>query len=231
MVLTDNQGNRSRKLQLKNNNLTSPLSEGQTHTFNLRNRSLESPLDMNNLNRISFALEDPRDKWFLEKISISTHSVKYTAPVESWINSNSINKTYNLSATGNSLNRQIDRKNKIYQVSVVTSNSKDAGTDANVTLNLFGEFGDSSARALEQKWRDLFEKGRTDNFELEILDLGKLKKAVLAHDNARFNADWLCDRVEVKDTVTGEVTVFPCMQWIGKKKASTLQRELFPRDG
>ena len=110
----------------------------------------------------------------------------------------------------------------------MTANIKEAGTDANVTLHLFGELGDSGPRKLEQKWRDLFEKGRTDNFQLDILDLGTLKKAVLAHDNAGFKADWLCDKVVVTDPTNGDVTVFPCKQWIGKKKGQGLSVEIFP---
>ena len=56
---------------------------------------------------------------------------------------------------------------------VVTSDEKGAGTDANVKITVYGSLGDSGKRPLEKRWRDLFERGQTDDFELEIIDLGR----------------------------------------------------------
>ncbi|XP_071954737.1 lipoxygenase homology domain-containing protein 1-like [Antedon mediterranea] len=118
-----------------------------------------------------------------------------------------------------------------YEVIVVTSDEKGAGTDANVSITIYGTNGDSGKQALKQKWRDLFEKGQTDKFKLEILDLGKLQKIRIEHDNAGFkNAAWLCDRVEIINTANNERTVFPCGKWLDKKKGDgELFKELFPQ--
>ena len=51
-----------------------------------------------------------------------------------------------------------------------------AGTDANVSITIYGENGDSGKRPLKQRFRDLFERKQTDKFALEILDLGELSK-------------------------------------------------------
>ena len=56
---------------------------------------------------------------------------------------------------------------------VITSDEKGAGTDANVKITVYGSLGDSGKRPLEKRWRDLFERGQTDDFELEIIDLGR----------------------------------------------------------
>ena len=59
-----------------------------------------------------------------------------------------------------------------YNVQVITSDEKGAGTDANVKITMYGSLGDSGQRALEKRWRDLFERGQSDVFELDCIDLG-----------------------------------------------------------
>ena len=60
-----------------------------------------------------------------------------------------------------------------YEVIVVTGDVKGAGTNANVSITLYGQTGDSGKRELTQKFRDLFERKQTDKFEIEVLDLGE----------------------------------------------------------
>lgn len=60
-----------------------------------------------------------------------------------------------------------------YEVIVITGDVKGAGTNANVSITLYGQTGDSGKRELTQKFRDLFERKQTDKFEIEVLDLGK----------------------------------------------------------
>ena len=50
---------------------------------------------------------------------------------------------------------------------------KSAGTDANVSIILYGTLGDTGVRPLKQKGRNLFERGQVDEFVIECLDLGK----------------------------------------------------------
>ena len=58
---------------------------------------------------------------------------------------------------------------------VVTGDERGAGTDANVYITIYGTNGDTGKRELKQKFRDLFERGRTDKFQVEAIDLGKLE--------------------------------------------------------
>ncbi|XP_071500737.1 lipoxygenase homology domain-containing protein 1-like [Diadema antillarum] len=116
-----------------------------------------------------------------------------------------------------------------YEVIVVTSDEKGSGTDANVMITIYGKNGDSGKQPLKQRFRDLFEKGQTDKFKLEVLDLGELEKLRIEHDNAGFNAGWLCDHVEIVNLATGKRTLFPCRKWLDKKKGDgELFKELFP---
>lgn len=59
-----------------------------------------------------------------------------------------------------------------YEIVVVTGDVQGAGTNANVSITLYGTNGDSGKRELKQKFRDLFERKQTDKFEVEVLDLG-----------------------------------------------------------
>ena len=58
---------------------------------------------------------------------------------------------------------------------VVTSDEKGAGTDANVKITIYGSLGDSGKRPLQKRWRDLFERGQTDDFDIDCIDLGNIQ--------------------------------------------------------
>ncbi|XP_054253211.1 lipoxygenase homology domain-containing protein 1 [Indicator indicator] len=117
-----------------------------------------------------------------------------------------------------------------YETIVVTGFEKGAGTDANVFITIFGLNGDSGKRALKQKFRNLFERGKTNRFYLETLDMGELKKVRIEHDNTGLAPGWLVERVEITNSATGVTTIFPCGKWLDEKRGDGLiWRELFPR--
>ncbi|XP_030048769.1 lipoxygenase homology domain-containing protein 1 [Microcaecilia unicolor] len=117
-----------------------------------------------------------------------------------------------------------------YEVIVVTGYEKGSGTDANVFITIFGSNGDSGKHALKQKAKNLFERGKTNRFYLETLDLGELKRVKVEHDNSGLAPGWLLERVEVTNTANGVTTVFPCGKWLDKKKGDgELWREIYPK--
>ncbi|XP_050769305.1 lipoxygenase homology domain-containing protein 1 [Gymnogyps californianus] len=117
-----------------------------------------------------------------------------------------------------------------YETIVVTGFEKGAGTDANVFITIFGLNGDSGKRALKQKFRNLFERGKTNRFYLETLDMGELKKVRIEHDNSGLASGWLVERVEITNSATGVTTIFPCGKWLDENRGDGLiWRELFPR--
>uniref|UniRef100_A0A8C3KZD0 Lipoxygenase homology domains 1 n=1 Tax=Chrysolophus pictus TaxID=9089 RepID=A0A8C3KZD0_CHRPC len=117
-----------------------------------------------------------------------------------------------------------------YETIVVTGFEKGAGTDANVFITIFGLNGDSGKRALKQKFRNLFERGKTSRFYLETLDMGELKKVRIEHDNSGLAPGWLVERVEITNSATGVTTIFPCGKWLDENRGDGLiWRELFPR--
>uniref|UniRef100_A0A8C3H224 Lipoxygenase homology PLAT domains 1 n=1 Tax=Corvus moneduloides TaxID=1196302 RepID=A0A8C3H224_CORMO len=116
-----------------------------------------------------------------------------------------------------------------YETIVVTGFEKGAGTDANVFITIYGLNGDSGKRALKQKFRNLFERGKTNRFYLETLDMGELKKVRIEHDNSGLAPGWLVERVEITNSATGVTTIFPCGKWLDENRGDGLIcRDLFP---
>eukprot|EP00041_Stephanoeca_diplocostata_P002284 m.25236 g.25236 ORF g.25236 m.25236 type:complete len:264 (+) comp13152_c0_seq1:61-852(+) len=120
-----------------------------------------------------------------------------------------------------------------YQITTTTSDIKGGGTDANVSITLFGSLNDSTGKRLLRKSKthlDKFEKGHRDVFEIEALDLGQIKKVRIEHDGKGIkNSDWHLESVTVENMSTNEKTDFPCGQWISKRRGDKLLfKELFP---
>ncbi|XP_059102112.1 lipoxygenase homology domain-containing protein 1 [Peromyscus eremicus] len=116
-----------------------------------------------------------------------------------------------------------------YEIIVTTGYEPGAGTDANIFVTIFGANGDTGKRELKQKMRNLFERGSTDRFFLETLELGELRKVRLEHDGSGYYSGWLVEKVEVTNTSTGVATIFSCGRWLDKSRGDGLTwRELFP---
>uniref|UniRef100_A0A8C9SD10 Lipoxygenase homology PLAT domains 1 n=1 Tax=Scleropages formosus TaxID=113540 RepID=A0A8C9SD10_SCLFO len=117
-----------------------------------------------------------------------------------------------------------------YEIIVVTGNEKGAGTDANVSITIYGSNGDSGKRPLRQKYRNLFERGHTDRFLLEMLDLGELQRVKMEHDNSGVSPGWLLARVELTNTANGVTTIFPCEKWLDATRLDKQTgRMLYPK--
>lgn len=117
-----------------------------------------------------------------------------------------------------------------YEIIVITGDVKDAGTDANVHITLYGVNGDSGRQHLRKKFRNLYERGRSDRFILEILDLGELLRVKVEHDNSGSNCGWYLECVEVTNTANSVTTIFQCGKWLDTGKADgQLYRVLYPR--
>merc|ERR1712096_199457 len=94
-----------------------------------------------------------------------------------------------------------------YIVTVKTGDKFGAGTDANVYIQLFGESGETVEMKLDNA-KDNFETGKTDNFSLDMPNVGPLKRVVLRHDNSGASSGWFCESVSVR--YGASVTEFFC---------------------
>ena len=97
-----------------------------------------------------------------------------------------------------------------YRVSVWTSDVFGAGTDANVYIQIFGEDGDTGRIDLDNPGKNDFETNQMDVFEFENMNVGKMSKIRIGHDNSGLGAAWHLDKVVVENQVTGESATFLC---------------------
>ena len=86
-----------------------------------------------------------------------------------------------------------------WHVWVHTSDTRGAGTDANVYMVVYGknkdgEYKKSDLITLDNKG-DNFEGGEVDRFKVEMDDIGKPYKLRVGHDNSGSFAGWHLDRV------------------------------------
>lgn len=123
----------------------------------------------------------------------------------------------------------IDLQPVQYSIDVHTADVPGAGTDANVHVTVYGSNGDTGRRSLTKKFVNLFERGKTDNFKIEALDLGHLTRLRVEHDNKGLKAGWMLSRIDVTNIASQECVSFPCNQWLDKKKGDgKICRDLFP---
>ncbi|XP_061134122.1 lipoxygenase homology domain-containing protein 1-like isoform X3 [Syngnathus typhle] len=117
-----------------------------------------------------------------------------------------------------------------YKIIVITGDIKDAGTDANVHITIYGVNGDSGRRLLRKKFRNLFERGCSDRFVIEMLDLGELLRVKVEQDNSGSNHGWFLECVEVTNLANSVTTIFQCAKWLDKGKADgRMERILYPK--
>lgn len=63
---------------------------------------------------------------------------------------------------------------------------------------------------------------------MEVVDLGKIFKCKIRHDNALLNPSWYLDKVEVIDNLDKQTYVFHCERWLAKNKDDgKIERSLY----
>ena len=96
------------------------------------------------------------------------------------------------------------------------SDVRGAGTDANVYIEIYGENGNSGRHILDGPGNN-FERKCTDVFGVEAIDLGKLVKIQIGHDNRGIGASWFLDKVIITDTSDNQSAYFNFSDWIDKE--------------
>ena len=112
-----------------------------------------------------------------------------------------------------------------YKVEVQTSDLRGAGTDANVTLVVFGAAGDSGVQKLDNSANN-FARGRLDTFTFEApQSLGALERVQVSKDNAGFGSAWHLQHVTVTDMAAGTSAAFQCNRGLDARQdpSSTTQ--------
>uniref|UniRef100_H3DGZ8 Lipoxygenase homology PLAT domains 1 n=1 Tax=Tetraodon nigroviridis TaxID=99883 RepID=H3DGZ8_TETNG len=109
--------------------------------------------------------------------------------------------------------RQKRQKKHPWSLWIWTSDLPNAGTDAEVYFQVYGEKGKSDELILDNK-TDNFEQGQVDRFMVELPDLGKLTKLRIWHEKRSPFAGWHLSRATLMKTLTKEKYTFPCERWL-----------------
>ncbi|XP_077990949.1 uncharacterized protein LOC144445282 [Glandiceps talaboti] len=105
-----------------------------------------------------------------------------------------------------------------YKVLVTTDENPAAGTEATVSITVYGTRGNSGPLLLGGGDGNTFLPGNVDEFTITVGDVGRLYKIRIGHDNGVEFAAWLCDMVKLQDIHTGDELVFPCNRWMSKEE-------------
>jgi len=165
--------------------------------------------------------------WYLDKIFVTneTTNKRWVFPCDRWLAKGEDDHAIERLLTPG------DGSRTTYQIQIKTGADFEAGTDANVFLQLFGEKKETPKFELKYSisHTNKFERNNLDVFNLDSEDVGKFTKVLLGHDNTGLGASWFVDYVEIYDQATGECAKFPCGKWLMKTKdEDSLQRELTP---
>ena len=158
--------------------------------------------------------------WHLDKIEMEHMGTKerYIFRCNRWLSVDEEDKQIvrELPAEGDSIERPLPIAN--YIVEVHTGEKVNAGTDADVFINIFSEkHGDTGIRWLEhsQRNRNKFERGNVDVFKIEAVSLKKLKKILIGHNGKQAGAGWFLKKVVVKQDGNSKYDqVFECNRWL-----------------
>ena len=106
--------------------------------------------------------------------------------------------------------------NTDYRIVVQTGDVKDAGTDADVYITLFGENGNSGERMLDSPGND-FERGSVGTYSISLQrDLGNIKSVRIRHNNKGTKPGWFLDYITVQNESSDKVWRFPCNRWLAR---------------
>ncbi|CAM4391773.1 hypothetical protein BAMA_15480 [Bacillus manliponensis] len=99
-------------------------------------------------------------------------------------------------ATSFSSGSTASQSNKSYNIVVKTGTETDAGTDANVTITIYGKNGSTGPIALGNG-QDNFENGDEDIFNVIAKDVGEVTSIRLYQDGSGHKPGWYVESVKI----------------------------------
>lgn len=101
-----------------------------------------------------------------------------------------------------------------HTVWVTTGDKKHAGTDANVSVRFHGDKSSTNVIKLDKFFRNDFERGQKDTFNLSTKEVDDINHIELWRDSAGLKDEWYLDIIEVLCRKSGQKFVFPFHRWI-----------------
>uniref|UniRef100_A0A3P9J9C9 Lipoxygenase homology domains 1b n=1 Tax=Oryzias latipes TaxID=8090 RepID=A0A3P9J9C9_ORYLA len=224
-------GDKSKSDEIRLDNKSDNFEQGQIDKFivELPDLGKLTKLRIWHEKRSSFA------GWHLSKVTLikTLTKEKYTFPCERWldINEDDNEVVRELPATGDLIDEPLPLIK--YRVTVCTGNVGGSGTDASVFLNLIGEQGDTGDRQLVncKNNTNKFEKGNFDEFLVEAVNLGPIRRLRIGHNGKGRGCGWFLGKVTVREEGQAEAHAveFPCNRWLDRyEDDGQIVRELVP---
>ncbi|CAF0870561.1 unnamed protein product [Didymodactylos carnosus] len=102
-----------------------------------------------------------------------------------------------------------------FEIVCVTGDKRNAGTDANVYITLFGKESKTKKIHLQSRSKNPFERGQSDTFNVKAEYVGELEKIRIEHDNTGRAAGWFLDRVIITDQYDPDTKYYvSCNKWL-----------------
>ncbi|CAF3864693.1 unnamed protein product [Adineta steineri] len=89
----------------------------------------------------------------------------------------------------------------IYKITVVTSSNDDSSTDSGVFMKIYGDKDQTKRFQLtttKENSELLFKQGQTDEFEIELNDVGDINKINIGHDGKGLRPMWHVEKVQIQ---------------------------------
>ncbi len=178
--------------------------------------------DIGSITTITIKHDNSGDKadWFLEKVIIVQNDSIDNFTAQQWLShsSRSVEPTITIKE---------DATRVKYNVAVRTSNNhKDAGTNAGVYIQLFGNTGKSTPiQRIDDKSVNDFEKDSLGQYTVYADEnLGEVNKIKLEHDNTKDGPGWKIDEIVVNNLYT-----FSIDAWLKSDNRNEHPSKIFTR--
>lgn len=197
------------------NNKSDNFEAGKCDTFKIESAKIGTPFKL----RVGHDNKGSASGWHLEKIEAENLETKerFVFNCNRWLSKDEEDHEIvrELPADGPTVRKVLPIVE--YTVEVQTGKKMGAGTDANVFLNIFGEYGDTGQRVLSKSKtnRKKFERDQVDVFRIEAVALKNLKKIRIGHDGKMAGDGWYLKRVTVKQEGNPKYDhTFECDRWL-----------------
>ncbi|XP_062045872.1 oxygen-regulated protein 1 [Lepus europaeus] len=120
-----------------------------------------------------------------------------------------------------------------YQVDVYTGQLKQAETESEVLLCLYGDRGDSGLRLLHKSNMPVkFQRGQIDKFQVTAVSLGKLQKVLLRCEASDKSQYWYCEKIVIRESPATAESIFTCERWLPFMSQGVIHSEieLYPQE-
>lgn len=155
--------------------------------------------------------------WFLDRVDVECPSIgmKQVFPCDRWLARDEDDGLIERILHENTSLREQRKPKTTWFLWVYTSDTANAGTDANVTMMFYGDKGKTDEIELKAK-SNMFEKGACDKFKIETDVIGQPFKIRVQHDNKGNAPGWHLDRIEAENMDTKERYLFRCNRWLAR---------------